>query len=103
MSVYTHHFRNFTIVGNLEELLRRFEPGKEVQGRIVLELGGNHYLLRIMGYNMLMESRLNFRRFEEVVLRIKQLQPRLVLELVDKERTKYRMSTDKGRIKDLKV
>ncbi len=103
MSYYTHQFRNFTIVGNLEELLRRFEPGREVQGRIVLELDENHYLLRIMGYNMLMESRLNFRRFDEVVLRIKQLHPRLILELVDQESDKYRVKTDKGRIKDLKV
>ncbi len=76
----------FIVNGDLEPLLRRLKKGMRIRTRVVWVFGGNRYLLRIHGYNLLMESRMSFNRFEEVDLVISEVRPRLVLEVYDEWR-----------------
>lgn len=64
--------------------MRRLHPGMEVQGRIVEVIGGDRYLLRIWGYNILTESHKQFSKFEEVDLTVLQVNPHLVLDIKKK-------------------
>lgn len=66
---------------NLDQLLRRLWEGMVLQGRIVLCLGSNRYLLRIWGYNLVMESARAFMRHEEFNIQIIKLTPRLELKI----------------------
>lgn len=93
---------NFIIEDGLEQLLGRLQPGMIVQARIVYCLGQNRYLMRIYGYNMVMQSNHPFNRFDEVPIMIKQITPKLIVQLVDPNRFVRMNSRDKG-IMDMMV
>jgi hypothetical protein len=71
----------YVIDGDLSYLRRKLKKESSVKGRIVLCLGDNRYLLRIFGYNLVMKTRLNFERFDEVKLIVKQAEPNLILSV----------------------
>lgn len=93
---------SFIIEDGLEQLFGRLEKGMIVKARIVYCLGQNQYLLRIYGYNMVMQSNYPFNRFDEVNIMIKQITPRLIVQMVDPNRFVRMNSRDKG-IMDLIV
>lgn len=71
---------------DVENLFHRLENGKIIRTRIVYCLGENKYLLRIYGYNLVMKSNVKFNRFDEVDVQIKQVSPKLIVQVVDKSR-----------------
>lgn len=78
---YQNELFVYLIDGDLSYLKRKLKKESNVTGRIVLCLGENKYLLRIFGYNLVMKSRLSFERFDEVKLKVKQVEPNLVLSV----------------------
>ncbi len=68
-------------VPGLESLIDRLEPGMEIDGRIVDTLGGNYFVLRIWGHNILTESNHKFEKFSEVILHVRSVHPKLVFSL----------------------
>ncbi len=71
----------FRIEGDLKPLLQRLKKGMVLRSRIVYALGNNQYLLRLFGYNLLMESELEFKRFDEIEIEVKKLYPKLHLSV----------------------
>lgn len=71
----------FNVKYGLDSLLKRLKPGTEVTGRIVDVISENRYLLRIWGYNILTDSQRSFNKFEEVDLKVLQVEPHLVLDI----------------------
>lgn len=62
-------------------VIDRLHKGMLIKSRIVLKLSEHHYALRLFGYNMLMESRLSFNRFDEIFIEVFKTKPKLVLKL----------------------
>jgi len=62
-------------------VIDRLHKGMLIKSRIVLKLSEHHYALRMFGYNLLMESRLNFNRFDEILIEVVRTKPKLVLKL----------------------
>jgi len=87
---------SFIIEDGLEQLFGRLEKGMIVRARIVYCLGDNRYLLRIYGYNMIMQSNYPFNRFDEVEMMIKQITPKLIVQMVDPSRFVRMNGRDKG-------
>ena len=44
---------------NLQDLLKRLNPGSTVKGRILDRIDKGKYILRIYGYNIITESKKN--------------------------------------------
>ncbi len=78
--------------GSADQLLRRLKEGMIIKTRIVLCLGNSRYLLRIFGYNLVMASNLAFNRFDEIYIKVKSVQPYLVLKILKD----YRESSASG-------
>ena len=76
---------NFITKGGLENLLRCLKKGMRLQGRIIDCLEDNRYLLRIRGYNILTYSEQLLNIFDDVHLKVVEVEPHLVLDLI-KER-----------------
>jgi hypothetical protein len=74
----------FQIDGDLQPLLKRLRKGMKIPSRIIYVLGENRYLFRIFGYNIMMESNIQFQRFEEVEIIVDRLHPKLFLSLARK-------------------
>ena len=72
---------NFITKGGLEFFLRRLEKGMRLQGRIIDCLGDNRYLLRIRGYNILTYSEQLFNIFDDIQMKVVEVEPHLVLDL----------------------
>ena len=85
----------FVVDGDLQPLLRRLKKGALVPARIVLCLPENKYLLRIMGNNLVMKSRLPFKKFDEFYLRVKKLDPYLEMEIANP--ADWHLKRSKGR------
>ncbi len=62
-------------------LKKRLNKGDRIKSRIVLILDDERYLLRLFGYNFVMQSQLKFERGEEVMLCVDETDPRLKLQL----------------------
>ncbi len=78
---------NFVIIENdLNPLLKRLKQGSVIKGRIVHILGPHHYLLRILGHNLVMKSDLRFDRLQEVLFRVQEIDAKIKLRLVDPKR-----------------
>jgi len=82
MDGYVYEPAKFIVEPNIESLRSRLSKNQILKGRIVLCLEGNKYLLRILGQNLIMESKLNFNRLEEVNVMVKKLNPKLELVLL---------------------
>jgi len=71
-----------TVNGSLEPLLKRLKKGMRLNGRIIEKLADKLFILRIWGYNIVMDSQYDFRKFEEICLMVKQIEPEFKLELL---------------------
>jgi len=78
----------FYVEGGLERLINRLKRGMILKSRIVYCMGANRYLLRIYGYNMVMESPLKFNRFDEIHIRVVRVHPRLELRFLSSRKKK---------------
>ncbi len=66
---------------DISALRDRLKKGDSIKARIVLDLGENKYVLRFYGYNYIMESHIEFKRFDEVTLEVEAIDPRLKLRI----------------------
>ncbi|RLD16527.1 hypothetical protein DRI50_01645 [candidate division KSB1 bacterium] len=82
------------IENDLSPLLKRLKKGNIVKGRIVHSLTEHHYLLRILGYNLVMKSNLKFNRFQEVLFRIQEIDDKIKLRIIDPKREFVRMDSN---------
>ncbi len=74
-----------SVEGDLNELLEKLKPGMCLNGRVIEELGKFLFILRIRGYNMVMESEYDFNRFDEIQLVVRQIEPDFQLELLPRQ------------------
>ena len=86
----------FFVENGLERLSNRLRKGMILKSRIVYCLGGNRYLLRIFGYNMVMESRVPFNRFDEIYIKVIRVHPRLELRFVSADSNSQRRSGERA-------
>ena len=70
---------------NLQDLLKRLNPGSTVKGRILDKLEDSKYILRIYGYNIVTESRKNLNKGDELEFQIKNNNNHLTIKLLDKK------------------
>lgn len=73
----------FILEADLSPLLKRLQKGQIIKGRIVHIFPGQRYLLRILGHNLVMQSNLKFQRFQEVLLRIQEVDRKIKLRVID--------------------
>ena len=66
----------------LENLFRRLKPGQILKGKIIDYVEPNGYLLRIRGYNILTQSKGRFQKFEDIFVKVKEVDSHLVLDLI---------------------
>ena len=66
----------------VNRLLDRLQEGMRIKSRIVFVLDDNRYLLRIHGYNLIMQSKLKFERLEEIMIEVYKTKPKLKLRLL---------------------
>lgn len=74
------------IEGDLKALKNRLQKGRIVKGRIVLIISDKHYLLRLLGRNLIMSSPLRFKRFQEVYFKVIAIHPRIQLQVFNPQR-----------------
>lgn len=53
----------------------------EIEGRVVEVLNDNIFILRVWGNNILAESNHAFQKFEEVILSVRSVKPKLVFHM----------------------
>ncbi len=87
---------------SLNRMLRKLRKGMRLKTRIILVLGHNRYLLRIYGYNLIMESKLKFDRFDEIQIEIQQVRPKLKLRFIGKDGSLHRGSKTTTKM-DIKI
>lgn len=66
----------------LSQLFQKLRIGTRLKARIVLSLGNGRYLMRIRGYNLVMASKIPFQRFEELLVEVRRLRPRLNVTVI---------------------
>ncbi|WP_456438840.1 hypothetical protein [Caldithrix abyssi] len=74
------------IEGDLGPLRKKLRKGEVIKGRIVLTLSDDHYLLRLMGRNLIMKSRVRFERKQEVYFKVLSVSPKIELKIFDLQR-----------------
>ena len=72
---------------NLQDLLKRLNPGSTVQGRILDRIDKEKYILRIYGYNIITESKKILKIGDELDFAIKGNNNHLTIKLIDKKHT----------------
>ncbi|MAJ44994.1 MAG: hypothetical protein CMF96_09675 [Candidatus Marinimicrobia bacterium] len=68
---------------NLQELLKRLNPGSIVKGRILDKIDDSKYILRIYGYNIVTESKKSLKKGEELKFEIKNNNNHLTIKLIE--------------------
>ena len=86
------HFKQFSeniyyVRGDLSMLKGRLVQGAKLDARIVLVLG-NKFLIRFLGNNYIMESKIPFVRFDEVIVSVEETEPILKLKIMPPEKKK---------------
>jgi hypothetical protein len=79
---YYHEPAKFIVETNIQILQNRLQKGQILEGKIVYRIENNLYLLRILGQNLIMKSKLNFSRLDKVKVKVKKLEPKLELVLL---------------------
>ena len=69
------------VIEDLQNLLDTLSSGMILKGRIIEDFGNNKYILRIRGYNIVMESERTFQINDEAELEVVDLSPKLKLSL----------------------
>ncbi len=75
----------------LENLFRRLKTGQILKGRIIDCIEPNGYLLRIRGFNILTQSNGSFEKFDEISLKVREVDSHLVLDFIP-EKNRIRKS-----------
>ena len=70
---------------NLQDLLKRLNPGSTVKGRILDKIDDTKYILRIYGYNIVTESKKNLSKGDELEFEIKNNNNHLTIQLLNKK------------------
>ena len=68
--------------GSLEQLVSHLKPGMIIKAKILLKLDEYNYLLRISNYNLVLESRLAFNRFDEIYILVSAVEPKLMIQMI---------------------
>ena len=68
---------------NLQDLLKRLNPGSTVKGRILEKIDDTKYILRIYGYNIVTESKKNLSKGDELEFEIKNNNNHLTIQLLN--------------------
>ena len=84
---------NYQTESGLENLFRRLKKGQILKGRIIDCIEPNGYLLRIRGFNIITQSKGSFEKFEEISLKVKEVDSHLVLDFVSRK-NRIRKSND---------
>ena len=72
---------------NLQDLLKRLNPGSTVKGRILDRIDKEKYILRIYGYNIITESKIILKIGDELNFEIKENNNHLTIKLINKKHT----------------
>ena len=72
---------------NLQDLLKRLNPGSTVKGRILEKIDDTKYILRIYGYNIVTESKKNLSKGDELEFEIKNNNNHLTICLINKKKS----------------
>ena len=84
---------NYETRGGMENLFRRLKKGQILKEKIIDCIEPNGYLLRIIGFNILTQSKGSFEKFEDILLKVKEVDSHLVLDFVSR---KNRIRTSNG-------
>ena len=76
---------NYQTEGGLGNLFRRLKKGQILKGRVIDCIEPNGYLLRIRGFNILTQSKGSFEKFEDILLKVKEVDSHLVLDFVSRK------------------
>ena len=76
---------DYNTKGGLENLFCRLKIGQILKGRIIGCIEPNGYLLRIRGFNILTQSNGSFKKFDEISLKVKEVDSHLVLDFVSRK------------------
>ena len=71
---------------NLQDLLKRLNPGSIVKGRILDKIDDSKYILRIYGYNIVTESKKKLKIGDDLDFEIKNNNNHLTICLIDKKK-----------------
>ena len=71
---------------NLQDLLKRLNPGQSVKGRILNQIDDTKYVLRIYGYNIVTESKKKLKIGDDLDFEIKNNNNHLTICLIDKKK-----------------
>ena len=82
MMQFTVNYQTELGLGNL---FRRLKKGQILKGRIIDCIPPNGYLLRIRGFNILTQSKGSFEKFEEISLKVKEVDSHLVLDFIPRK------------------
>jgi hypothetical protein len=82
---------NYQTEDGLGNLFRRLKKDQILKGRIIDCIEPNGYLLRIRGFNILTQSKGSFEKFEEISLKVKEVDSHLVLDFIP-EKNRIRKS-----------
>lgn len=80
-----HSENVYYVQSDISNLKGRLEEGSVLNARIVLCLGEKKYLLRFLGGNYIMQSELDFDRFDEVQVSVEKTEPQLQLRILPKK------------------
>ncbi len=73
--------RDLQALPGLEKFVDRLKPGMELEGRIVHVLTNDVFILRVLGNNILAESNYPFKKFDEAILHVRAVSPKLVFHM----------------------
>ena len=76
---------DYNTKGGLENLFCRLKIGQILKGRIIDCIEPNGYLLRIRGFNILTQSNGSFKKFDEISLKVKEVDSHLVLDFIPRK------------------
>ena len=91
---------NYQTEDGLGNLFRRLKKGQILKGRVIDCIEPNGYLIRIRGFNILTQSKGSFEKFEEISLKVKEVDSHLVLDFIPK---KNRIRKSNGTNSDIVV
>ena len=81
---FTHQENIYYVQSDISGLKGKLKKGSVFNARIVLPISENKYLLRFLGGNYVMESHLDFKRFDEVQVSVEETEPKLMLKILPK-------------------
>ena len=85
------HFQQYSenvyyVRADLSMLKGRLEKGVKLNAKIVLVLSTHKFLIRFLGNNYIMDSTMQFERFDEVVVSVEEVDPVLKLKILPPEK-----------------